>query len=174
MIFNHGEDLVKILSGIPRKEVTVYNTVTGVCKAKLCKGMVSLVDEENSFFVDKHGKLNKDGECIVFPKRGVRDWLNWRKHLAKPGDVIKNKHSKKLYVVTDRTFDNFNVVDSGGNPSTTSQYFEFANEEESNGFFAKLEENGYKWNKETLQMEMTTRRCFQYMVLILILARRRR
>ena len=154
MMFAYGEDLVKILKSIPQKTATVYSTVIGVCKAELHKGGVALSNEKTTIVVDKQGKSTKDGECIVFPSKDNRSWVNWKKDLVEKGVVIKSSFDNRFHIVVENKRDEFLTRDATGDYRTVRHdYASFASSSETKDFMEKLEYNGYKWNPETKTVE---------------------
>lgn len=115
-------------------------------------------------FFDKNGKIDKEGEPLLFPSKEMRDWSKF----FKKGDVLVCYEGKKPYYTifycfegnTYRAFKGKFAYDccedkwyqNEGNLSTNT--FHKLNREDSEIYVTKIEERfGGKLNRETLEIE---------------------
>lgn len=123
-------------------------------------------------FFDKNGKIDKEGEPLLFPSKEMRDWSKF----FKKGDVLICYEGKKPYYTifdgfesnTYRAFKGKFAYDccedkwyqNEGNLSTNT--FHKLNREDSEIYVTKIEERfGGKLNRETLEIEKPVKLTFE-------------
>lgn len=123
-------------------------------------------------FFDKNGKIDKEGEPLLFPSKEMRDWSKF----FKKGDVLICYEGKKPYYTifdgfesnTYRAFKGKFAYDccedkwyqNEGNLSTNT--FHKLNREDSEIYVTKIEERfGGKLNRETLEIEKPAKLTFE-------------
>lgn len=123
-------------------------------------------------FFDKNGKIDKEGEILLFPSKEMRDWSKF----FKKGDVLICYEGKKPYYTifdgfesnTYRAFKGKFAYDTcedkwyqnEGNLSTNT--FHKLNREDSEIYVTKIEERfGGKLNRETLEIEKPAKLTFE-------------
>lgn len=123
-------------------------------------------------FFDKNGKIDKEGEPLLFPSKEMRDWSKF----FKKGDVLICYEGKKSYCTifdgfesnTYRAFKGKFAYDccedkwyqNEGNLSTNT--FHKLNREDSEIYVTKIEERfGGKLNRETLEIEKPAKLTFE-------------
>lgn len=115
-------------------------------------------------FFDKNGKIDKEGEILLFPSKQMRDWSKF----FKKGDVLICYEGKKPYYTIFDGFENNTYrafkgkfahdcyedkwYQNEGNLSTST--FHKLNRADSEIYVTKIEERfGGKLNRETLEIE---------------------
>lgn len=123
-------------------------------------------------FFDKNGKIDKEGEPLLFPSKEMRDWSKF----FKKGDVLICYEGKEpYYTIFDGFGDNTYRAFKGkfahdcyedkwyqneGNLSTNT--FHKLNREDSEIYVTKIEERfGGKLNRETLEIEKPAKLTFE-------------
>lgn len=123
-------------------------------------------------FFDKNGKIDKEGEPLLFPSKEMRDWSKF----FKKGDVLICYEGKKPhYTIFDGFEDNTYRAFKGkfahdcyedkwyqneGNLSTNT--FQKLNRADSEIYVTKIEERfGGKLNRETLEIEKPAKLTFE-------------
>lgn len=123
-------------------------------------------------FFDKNGKIDKEGEPLLFPSKEMRDWSKF----FKKGDVLICCEGKKpYYTIFDGFEDNTYRAFKGkfandcyedkwyqneGNLSTNT--FQKLNRADSEIYVTKIEERfGGKLNRETLEIEKPAKLTFE-------------
>lgn len=114
------------------------------------------------------GLFNKcypNSECVLFPSKEQRDWSKFRIPV-KTGDIMMSDN--KAFIISDKYADGFSGafhkyicgVDTTGEFKVsqfdnywTTQFYIPASEEAKKELFDKMEEAGYRWNDETLELE---------------------
>lgn len=123
-------------------------------------------------FFDKNGKIDKEGEPLLFPSKEMRDWSKF----FKKGDVLICYEGKKPYYTIFDGFENNTYrafkgkfahdcyedkwYQNEGNLSTSA--FHKLNREDSEIYVTKIEERfGGKLNRETLEIEKPAKLTFE-------------
>lgn len=108
------------------------------------------------------GKYNLDGECVLFPSKGERDWSQFRIPV-KRGDIMMEANGTMPFIASGEYYWNtspkyicgidgtghFNI----GTYGWTSEFYIPASEEAKKELFDKMAKAGYRWNAETLELE---------------------
>lgn len=123
-------------------------------------------------FFDKNGKIDKEGEPLLFPSKEMRDWSKF----FKKGDVLICYEGKKPYYTIFDGFENNTYrafkgkfahdcyedkwYQNEGNLSTST--FHKLNRADSEIYVTKIEERfGGKLNRETLEIEKPAKLTFE-------------
>lgn len=168
-------NIVEILKDKPQG-TKLYSSACGKCKLEEVDDKSFKISFYNSKFgfmnggegyLDKNGKLYDDGECVVFPSKGMRDWS---KFAWKRGDVLVNKYNNS-HIIFDKFNDDtyttftgklfYQVVKAGYNYTHTcsdvmTQNFDIEKGDAVQTYINAIEERlGGKLNRETLEVEKT-------------------
>ena len=90
-------DIYEILKGMP-DGTTLYTPMCGnveftsVAADKEKSGAIWTEDKNGEYPFDKHGKLMKGGEVMLFPSKEMRDWSKF----FKKGDVLEHVGDEKV------------------------------------------------------------------------------
>lgn len=182
----------KNIQTMEQKDIDIYEILkdeeygtelyTPICGKVWHSGMANDKDSEKAIwtedeagrehFFDKNGKIDKEGEPLLFPSREMRDWSKF----FKKGDVLICYEGKKPYYTifdgfesnTYRAFKGKFAYDTcedkwyqnEGNLSTNT--FHKLNREDSEIYVTKIEERfGGKLNRETLEIEKPAKLTFE-------------
>ena len=120
-----------------------------------------------SYTLDYEGRYSHSGECVLFPSKNQRDWDGFRLPV-KRGDIMMSNITKRAFIASGGTIngrpqyicginacDNFQIVYNNNNTIWTSDFYIPASEEAKEELFDKMEEAGYRWNADTLELERT-------------------
>lgn len=124
-------------------------------------------------FFDKNGKIDKEGEPLLFPSKEMRDWSKF----FKKGDILVNKDAEVHIIFDgfkDDTYKTFHghyylweeegsIVNFEENEDymQTSEFYK-ANKEEAQTYINTIEERlGGKLNRETLEIEKPAKLKFE-------------
>ena len=168
-------NIVEILKDKPQG-TKLYSSACGKCKLEEVDDKSFKISFYNSKFgfmnggegyLDKNGKLDDDGECVVFPSKEMRDW---RKFDWKKGDVLVNKDGD-VYIIFERFVDDTYCSFLGKyylwkeNNDTEQFYekerlltsdFQKAGKDAAQTYINTIEERlGGKLNRESLEVEKT-------------------
>ena len=103
-------------------------------------------------------------ECVLFPSKDQRDWNKFRIPF-KAGDIVMTVDGKTPFIFKEYIENRFAHYYCGIDVSSTfkieapvdvywtSDFIIPASEEAKKGLFDKIEEAGYKWNADTLELE---------------------
>ena len=120
----------------------------------------SYLNHELSFNSDGRWVKN-EGECILFPSKENRDWTKFQRPF-KDGDIIYNPGIKATAIFYKQTNDHtishcfLNILGElkiNHYHSKSLLDWRFASEEEKQGLFKVIKDNGYHWNSETKTLE---------------------
>ena len=151
-----GTKLYSLIHG----EVTlekVENSGKYPIKVALNNGITTYYTEDGTFFKESR-------ECILFPSKDQRNWSKFRLPI-KRGDIMMGVYGKNTFIASGKlSFNNLPMYICGINAfgyfqtdSTglgwTSSFYIPASEEAKKELFDKMEEAGYKWNADTLELE---------------------
>lgn len=112
---------------------------------------------------------NLNGDCILFPSKTQRDWNKFKLPIKK-GDIMMDINSKCPFIATGKLNSNGNPtyicgINSLGNfqlnrfdGGWTSGFYIPASEEAKKELFDKMEEAGFKWNADILELEKIERK----------------
>lgn len=105
-----------------------------------------------------------NGECLLFPSKDQRDWNKFRIPIKK-GDIMTDINGYCPFIATGELYCNISPkyicgINSSGEfqlgsygAGWTSDYYIPASEEVKKKLFDKMEEAGYRWNADTLELE---------------------
>lgn len=107
-----------------------------------------------------------NSECILFPSKDQRDWSKFRIPVKK-GDIVMNQEGRNICIVNKYDFcygiTTFFIIDHNSwnkgweNQMDSNLWLDFfwvpASEEAKKKLFSKMEEAGYRWNADTLELE---------------------
>lgn len=105
-----------------------------------------------------------DSECVLFPSKEQRDWNKFRLPV-KRGDIMMGINGECPFIATGELSDTNSPkyicgINSLGEfqltlfgRGWTPNFYIPASEKAKKGLFDKIEEAGYKWNADTLELE---------------------
>lgn len=105
-----------------------------------------------------------DSECVLFPSKDQRDWYKFRLPVKK-GGIMMLINGTCPFIATGKWFNTITPeyicgIDSydefkihSGEGGWASTFYIPASEEAKKKLFDKMEEAGYKWNADTLELE---------------------
>lgn len=157
-----GTKLYSLVDG----EVTLKKvTRIGSCPilVEMNDGTIKYYSKDGLHFTNTH-----DGECILFPSKTQRDWSKF-KLPVKRGDIMMKYNGTSPFisngVITEYggfeyicgvsfLFDDLRISHlSGLSTIWTDEFCIPASEEVKKKLFDKIEEAGYRWNANTLELE---------------------
>ena len=159
------ENLYEILRDAPKGDegVILYSPVCCYCKLESVEKNAIKVrcikSTRNAdgipmlYTFDEYGRMDDNGECLLWHGRHVNSWKNWQLTLLKSGDVVFYKVWDKYFLITK----NSNAEDTrvafdvnGIRFDLPLRYNEirYATEGEKALFFEKIKANGLIWFKE--------------------------
>ena len=106
-----------------------------------------------------------NSECVLFPSKTQRDWNKFRLPIKK-GDIMMNYDGNCPFIAIGELYENISpkyicgINSSGefikypGKGGWTTDFYIPASEEAKKELFDKMEEAGYKWNADTLKLEL--------------------
>lgn len=161
-------NIAEILKDCP-KGMQLYSPICGECKLMgVINNIIKIEDKDEyirNFLSD--GKINANGECLLFPSSDNIDWNKFRPF--KDGDIISNggyiaifhKFGKPEFCSYDKVVYYHCWYDKKYKESKFEYDFgigrdtdyRFATDEEKQKLFDVIKENGYKWNSETKTLE---------------------
>lgn len=115
---------------------------------------------------DKEGHYLEDypgTECVLFPSKEQRNWEKFRLPVKK-GDIMMTE-DKRAFIADGKMDDSgcpcaycgldlyHNFTNGSETNGWTALYYMPASEEAKKRLFDKIEEAGYKWNADTLELE---------------------
>lgn len=165
------KNIAEILKYCP-KGTKLYSLVEGDVTLEIVNddGLYPIVilrkDGRNSAYTSE-GLLfanNLNGDCVLFPSKDQRDWSKF-KLPVKRGDIMMgtagacpfiatgkfDKYNSPKYICGINSLDKFQLpLFNGG---WTPAFYIPASEEAKKKLFDKMEEAGYRWNADTLELE---------------------
>ena len=165
---NENLDLVEILKDCP-SGVEFYSPMCGKITFNRINEKSTLRPiETNIYTFTTDGKYNPNGECMLFPSKGQRDWSKWHRPFV-DGDVviyINRDNTKSMFIYKEVTLERkgyysycwFNEIYG---VKVEAQYVgvldntvvRLATEEEKQKLFDVIKKKGYKWNADTKTLE---------------------
>ena len=118
---------------------------------------------KTSFTEEGHYTDYPNSECVLFPSKDQRDWKKFRLPV-KRGDIMMTT-DKRAFITTGKVdMDGYSSAYCGINiyhtfaigttaNGWTALFYIPASEEAKKELFNKMEEAGYKWNADTLELE---------------------
>lgn len=116
------------------------------------------------FYCD--GAYHRNGECVLFPSKDQRDWSKFRLPL-KRGDIMMKANGTMPFIASGEFYKDTSPkyicgVNITGHFSTgiygwTSEFYIPASKEAKKELFSKIAEAGYKWNADTLELEIESK-----------------
>ena len=160
-------NIAEILKYCP-KGTKLYSTVFGEVEFSKINPddiiVINVKDNGSRVFL-RNGSYYKYGECVLFPSKDMRDWSKFRLPV-KRGDIMMSDN--RAFIISDEYANVSNGafhkyicgIDADNrlfiNPSNvawTSKFYIPASEEAKKELFDKMEEAGYRWNADTLELE---------------------
>lgn len=114
--------------------------------------------KDGLFFTNRPG-----GECVLFPSKEQRNWEKFRLPVKK-GDIMMTE-DKRAFIADGKMDDSgypcaycglnlyHNFTKGSETNGWTSNFYIPASKEAKKELFDKIEEAGYKWNADTLELE---------------------
>lgn len=165
-------NIAEILKYCP-KGTKLYSLVDGEVTLKkvtdigACPILVEVKDGTHKYYTryGLHFTSRSGGECVLFPSKDQRDWKKFMLPV-KRGDVMMLTDSTCPFIATgelhnDISFKYICGIDLAGNfqksygtGGWTSEFCIPASEEARKKLFDKIAEAGYKWNADSLKLEI--------------------
>ena len=162
-------NIAKILKYCP-KGTKLYSPAYGEVKfIEIVNPIKIRIEIPKSFInnikhVSNNGNIAVGGECMLFPSKEQRDWNKFRLPI-KRGDIMMNYDGSCPFIATGELYENISpkyicgINSLGefekypGKGGWTSDFYIPASEEAKKELFDKIEEAGYKWNADNLELE---------------------
>lgn len=156
-------NIAEILKYCP-KGTKLYSTVYGEVEFNKIDKDIIYINVPYIIALFSDGKYKKEGECLLFPSKNQRDWNEFRIP-AKPGDIMRVFGDSSVFIFKGYRRSGYSGfycgIDSTGelvindefDSTWTSGLVVPASEEAKKELFDKMEEAGYRWNADTLELE---------------------
>lgn len=156
-------NIAEILKYCP-KGTKLYSTVYGEVEFNKIDKDIIYINVPYIITLFSDGKYKKEGECLLFPSKNQRDWNEFRIP-AKPGDIMRVFGDSSVFIFKGYRRSGYSGfycgIDSTGelvindefDSTWTSGLVVPASEEAKKELFDKMEEAGYRWNADTLELE---------------------
>ena len=108
---------------------------------------INVLTDKGEF--DGYGRMDPNGECLLFPSKDRHDWEEWQEDLFRPNDVVSCDEGVFIYVGTVHynVLSTYNMTAADGKqlmlPVAKCQ---FATPREAENFFKTMKSNGLQWN----------------------------
>ena len=108
---------------------------------------INVLTDKGEF--DGYGRMDPNGECLLFPSKDRHDWEEWQEDLFRPNDVVSCDEGVFIYVGTVHynVLSTYNMTAADGKqlllPVAKCQY---ATPREAENFFKAMKSNGLQWN----------------------------
>ena len=152
-----GTKLYSLVHG----EVTleeIKSDVTYPIKLTLNDKLSTYYTKDGLFFIEY-------GDCVLFPSKTQRDWSKFRIPI-KRGDIMMQIDGTSPFIATGELYndispkyicginscDEFKICSHEG--GWTSDFYIPASEEAKKKLFDRIKEAGYRWNADTLKLEL--------------------
>ena len=116
---------------------------------------INVLTDKGEF--DGYGRMDPNGECLLFPSKDRHDWEEWQEDLFRPNDVVSCDEGVFIYVGTVHynVLSTYNMTAADGKqlllPVAKCQY---ATPREAEKFFKTMKSNGLQWNSEQRKAEI--------------------
>ena len=116
---------------------------------------INVLTDKGEF--DGYGRMDPNGECLLFPSKDRHDWEEWQEDLFRPNDVVSCDEGVFIYVGTVHynVLSTYNMTAADGKqlllPVAKCQ---FATPREAEIFFKTMKSNGLQWNSEQRKAEI--------------------
>ena len=151
------------------KGTKLYSTVFGeveFIEVASSNNIVIKSPDGNEILFYCDGAYHRNGECVLFPSKDQRDWSKFRLPL-KRGDIMMKANGTMPFIASGEFYKDTSPkyicgVNITGHFSTgiygwTSEFYIPASEEAKKELFSKIAEAGYKWNADTLELEIESK-----------------
>lgn len=151
------------------KGTKLYSTVFGeveFIEVASSNNIVIKSPDGNEILFYCDGAYHRNGECVLFPSKNQRDWSKFRLPL-KRGDIMMKANGTMPFIASGEFYKDTSPkyicgVNITGHFSTgiygwTSEFYIPASEEAKKDLFSKIAEAGYKWNADTLELEIESK-----------------
>ncbi len=140
------KELAELLLDAPAG-IKLYCPVWGEVVFQGISDDINVLTDKGEF--DGYGRMDPNGECLLFPSRDRHDWEEWQEVLFRPNDVVSCDERVFIYVGTVHynVFSTYNMMAADGKqlllPVTKCQ---FATPRETEKFFKTMKSHGLQWN----------------------------
>ena len=151
------------------KGTKLYSTVFGeveFIEVASSNNIVIKSPDGNEILFYCDGAYHRNGECVLFPSKDQRDWSKFRLPL-KRGDIMMKANGTMPFIASGEFYKDTSPkyicgVNITGHFSTgiygwTPEFYIPASEEAKKELFSKIAEAGYKWNADTLELEIESK-----------------
>lgn len=142
-------DIIRKIYDADRK-IDAYSPLLGKCEMTTDGKTIRIGGKGGAFTLDKCGRMNADGECLVFPDNWRKCWDFWQIRIMKPGDIVCCEEENKTVIVArdpDECEKKMWVYDVYGNHyETPARHTRFASAAEKACFIETFKTNGFSWD----------------------------
>lgn len=142
-------DIIRKIYDADRK-IDAYSPLLGKCEMTTDGEIIRISGKDGAFTLDKCGRMNKEGECLVFPDILRKHWDFWQIRILKPGDVVYCEDENKTVIVAhepDECEKKMWVYDVyGSHYETPARHTRFASAAEKAVFLKTFSANGFSWD----------------------------
>lgn len=163
-------NIAEILKYCP-KGTKLYSLVHGEVTLEEIKSdvtypiKVTLNDKLSTYYTKDGLFFTEYGDCVLFPSKTQRDWSKFRIPI-KRGDIMMKIDGSSPFIATGEMYhdispkyicginllDQFQLGSAG--MGWTSDFYISASEEAKKKLFDRIKEAGYRWNADTLKLEL--------------------
>ena len=139
-------ELAELLLDAPAG-IKLYCPVWGEVVFQGISDDINVLTDKGEF--DGYGRMDPNGECLLFPSKDRHDWEEWQEDLFRPNDVVSCDEGVFIYVGTVHynVLSTYNMTAADGKqlmlPVAKCQ---FATPREAENFFKTMKSNGLQWN----------------------------
>ena len=139
-------ELAELLLDAPAG-IKLYCPVWGEVVFQGISDDINVLTDKGEF--DGYGRMDPNGECLLFPSKDRHDWEEWQEDLFRPNDVVSCDEGVFIYVGTVHynVLSTYNMTAADGKqlllPVAKCQY---ATPREAENFFKTMKSNGLQWN----------------------------
>ena len=147
-------ELAELLLDAPAG-IKLYCPVWGEVVFQGISDDINVLTDKGEF--DGYGRMDPNGECLLFPSKDRHDWEEWQEDLFRPNDVVSCDEGVFIYVGTVHynVLSTYNMTAADGKqlllPVAKCQ---FATPREAENFFKTMKSNGLQWNSEQRKAEI--------------------
>ena len=147
-------ELAELLLDAPAG-IKLYCPVWGEVVFQGISDDINVLTDKGEF--DGYGRMDPNGECLLFPSKDRHDWEEWQEDLFRPNDVVSCDEGVFIYVGTVHynVLSTYNMTAADGKqlllPVAKCQY---ATPREAEKFFKTMKSNGLQWNSEQRKAEI--------------------
>lgn len=135
-------ELAELLLDAPAG-IKLYCPVWGEVVFQGISDDINVLTDKGEF--DGYGRMDPNGECLLFPSKDRHDWEEWQEDLFRPNDVVSCDEGVFIYVGTVHynVLSTYNMTAADGKqlllPVAKCQ---FATPREAEKFFKTMKSNG--------------------------------